>query len=73
MLYIPLPFIDQMVERLAGHACYCNLDGYFGYVQIVVAPEGQEKMTFRCPYGTFVCRRLFLGCVSVQLLSRDVG
>ncbi|XP_062166945.1 uncharacterized protein LOC133873228 [Alnus glutinosa] len=29
----PLPFIDQMVERLTGHAYYCFLDGYSGYNQ----------------------------------------
>jgi len=27
----PLPFIDQMLECLAGHECYCFLDGYSGY------------------------------------------
>lgn len=30
--HFPLPFIDQMVGRLAGHAYYCFLDGYSGYV-----------------------------------------
>jgi hypothetical protein len=29
--HFPLPFIDQMVERLAGHKYYCFLDGYSGY------------------------------------------
>jgi hypothetical protein len=29
--HYPLPFIDQMVERLAGHKYYCFLDGYSGY------------------------------------------
>src|SRR5436189_4959260 len=28
--YFPLPFIDQMLERLAGHEYYCFLDGYSG-------------------------------------------
>ena len=27
--HIPLPFMDQMLERLAGHAYYYFLDGYF--------------------------------------------
>jgi len=27
----PLPFIDQMFERLAGHEYYYFLDGYSGY------------------------------------------
>ena len=26
----PLPFMDQMLERLAGQSFYCFLDGYFG-------------------------------------------
>jgi hypothetical protein len=29
--HFPLPFIDQMVERLVGHKYCCFLDGYFGY------------------------------------------
>ncbi|KAM2179028.1 hypothetical protein ACFX1R_034048 [Malus domestica] len=44
--HFPLPFIDQMLERLAGHSFYCFLDGYSGYNQIVIAPDDQEKTTF---------------------------
>ena len=51
--HFPLPFIDQMLERLAGHSFYCFLDGYSGYNQIVIAPDDQEKTTFTCPFGTF--------------------
>jgi hypothetical protein len=57
----PLPFIDQMVERLAGHAYYCFLDGYSGYNQVPVDPEDQEKTTFTCPFGTFAYRRMPFG------------
>jgi hypothetical protein len=53
----PLPFIDQMVERLAGHEYCYFLDGYSGYKQVPVDPEDQEKMTFTCPFGTFAYRR----------------
>jgi len=28
--HFPLPFIDQMLERLFGHEFYCCLDGYSG-------------------------------------------
>ncbi|GKB31931.1 reverse transcriptase domain-containing protein [Tanacetum coccineum] len=51
--HFPLSFIDQMLERLAGHEYYCFLDGFSGYFQITIAPEDQEKTTFTCPYGTF--------------------
>ncbi|KAM1972666.1 hypothetical protein ACFX16_019455 [Malus domestica] len=59
--HFPLPFIDQMLERLAGHSFYCFLDGYSGYNQIVIAPEDQEKTTFTCPFGTFAYRRMPFG------------
>ena len=59
--HFPLPFIDQMVERLAGHEYYCFLDGYFGYNQVLVDPEDQEKTTFTCPFRTFAYRRMPFG------------
>ena len=29
--HFPLPFIDQLLERVSGHPFYCFLDGYSGY------------------------------------------
>ena len=40
----PLPFIDQMLDRLAGYPYLCFLDGYSGYNQIAIAPKDQEKI-----------------------------
>ena len=37
--HYPLPFMDQMLDRLASHPHYCFLDGYFRYNQIAIAPE----------------------------------
>ena len=59
--HFPLPFIDQMLERLAGHSYYCFLDGYSGYNQIEIALEDQEKTTFTCPFGTFAYKRMPFG------------
>ncbi|XP_021722788.1 uncharacterized protein LOC110690271 [Chenopodium quinoa] len=59
--HFPLPFIDQMIERLAGKSYYCFLDGYSGYFQVPIAPEDQEKTTFTCPFGTFTYRRMPFG------------
>ena len=59
--HFPLPFIDQMLDRLAGHEYYCFLNDYSGYNQIAIAPEDQEKTTFTCPYGTFTFRRMPFG------------
>ncbi|CAN6544492.1 unnamed protein product [Malus baccata var. baccata] len=44
--HFPLPFIDQMLERLDG------------YNQIVITPEDQENTIFTCPFDTFVYRQM---------------
>ncbi|GJV52611.1 reverse transcriptase domain-containing protein [Tanacetum coccineum] len=59
--HFPLPFMDQMLERLAGNEYYCFLDGFSGYFQIPIDPHDQEKTTFTCPYGTFAYRRMPFG------------
>nr|GFA66428.1 reverse transcriptase domain-containing protein [Tanacetum cinerariifolium] len=59
--HFPLPFMDQMLERLAGNEYYCFLDGFSGYFQIPIVPKDQEKITFTCPYGTFAYKRMLFG------------
>nr|GEY01464.1 reverse transcriptase domain-containing protein [Tanacetum cinerariifolium] len=59
--HFPLPFMDQMLERLAGNEYYCFLDGFSGYFQIPIDPRDQEKTTFTCPYETFAYRRMPFG------------
>ncbi|GJZ66388.1 reverse transcriptase domain-containing protein [Tanacetum coccineum] len=63
--HFPLPFVDQMLERLAGNEYYCFLDGFSGYFQIPIDPHDQEKTTFTCPYGTFAYRRMPFGLCNV--------
>nr|GEZ19493.1 reverse transcriptase domain-containing protein [Tanacetum cinerariifolium] len=59
--HFPLPFMDQMLERLAGNEYYCFLDGFSGYFQIPIDPKDQEKTMFTCPYGTFAYKRMPFG------------
>ena len=51
--HFPLPFIDQVLDTLAGKKFFSFLDGFSGYNQIQIAPEDQDKTTFTCPWGTF--------------------
>ncbi|GKA19936.1 reverse transcriptase domain-containing protein [Tanacetum coccineum] len=69
--HFPLPFMDQMLERLAGNEFYCFLDGFSGYFQIPIDPKDQEKTTFTCPYGTFAYRRMPFGlCNAPETFQR---
>ena len=53
--HFPLPFMDQILERLAGQKYFCFLDGYSGYNQVTLYPNNQEKTTFTCPIKTCEC------------------
>ncbi|GJU93217.1 reverse transcriptase domain-containing protein [Tanacetum coccineum] len=64
--HFPLPFIDQMLERLCGNEYYCFLDGFLRFFQIQIVPEDQEKTTFTCPYGTFAYQRMSFGLCNVS-------
>ena len=59
--HYPIPFIDQILDKLVGHSHYYFLNGYSGYNQIAIVPEDQEKTTFTCPYVTFIFRRMPFG------------
>ena len=59
--HFPIPFMDQLLERISGHPFYCFLDGYSGYFQIEIAAEDQENTTFTCPFRTYAYRRMPFG------------
>nr|GEZ03373.1 DNA-directed DNA polymerase [Tanacetum cinerariifolium] len=64
-----LPFMDQMLERLARNEYYCFLDGFSGYFQIPIDPQDQKKTTFTCPYGTFAYRyKMLQRCEDTNLI-----
>ena len=69
--HFPLPFLDQVLDRVAGNEYYYFLDGYSGYYQIEIALEDQEKTTFNCPFGTFASRRMPFGlCNALATFQR---
>jgi hypothetical protein len=41
--HFPLPFIEEMLERLANHAYFCFLDGYSGFMRIPIHPDDHTK------------------------------
>eukprot|EP00253_Pinus_taeda_P006126 PITA_06126 len=51
--HFPLPFIDQVLDGLAGKRFFSFLDGFNGYNQIQISPKNQDKTNFTCPWGTF--------------------
>ncbi|GJV07973.1 DNA-directed DNA polymerase [Tanacetum coccineum] len=59
--HFPLPFMDQMLERLSRNKFFCFLDGFSGYFQIPIELADQEKTTFTCPYKTYAYKHMPFG------------
>ena len=49
----PLPRIDQLVDSTAGHKLLTFMDAFFGYNQIQVAKEDQEKTAIVTSQGLY--------------------
>nr|GEZ77513.1 reverse transcriptase domain-containing protein [Tanacetum cinerariifolium] len=69
--HFSLPFMDQMLKRLAGNEFYFFLDRFFGYFHIPIDPQDQEKTTFTCLYGNLPIDVCLL--VYVMLLAHSKG
>nr|GEZ29211.1 reverse transcriptase domain-containing protein [Tanacetum cinerariifolium] len=64
--HFPLPFMDQMLERLAGNQYYCFLDGLSSYFQIPIDPKIKRK-----PHSPTHTKRLLIGaCLLGYALNR---
>ena len=44
--HYPLPFIDQMLERLSKHTHFCFLDGYSGFLKYLFENPIKRKPPF---------------------------
>ena len=59
--HFPLPFIDQLLERIFRNPFYYFFDGYSSYFQIEISAKDKEKTTFTCSLGTDAYRRMPFG------------
>ena len=57
----PLPRIDQLVDSTAGHKLLTFTDAFFGYNQMLMAEEDQEKTAFVTSQGLYYYRVMLFG------------
>lgn len=52
--HFPLPFIDKVLDGLAGKKFFSFLNRFSGYNQVQISPEDQDKTTLTYPWATFL-------------------
>ncbi|KAL3696451.1 hypothetical protein R1sor_010527 [Riccia sorocarpa] len=49
----PIPFIDDILDKVAEREAYTFMDGYSGYNQVEIASEDHKKTAFITPWGAY--------------------
>ena len=72
--HFPLPFINTILNEVAGHELYTFMDGYSSYNQISIAPEDHHKTAFITPWGTFIYVVMPFGlCNALSAFQRAIS
>jgi hypothetical protein len=50
----PFPFIDEVLDLVAGEELYSFLDGFNSYNQVKIKVKDKEKIAFITEWGAFV-------------------
>ena len=61
------PFVDEILNEVAGHECYSFTDGFSGYNQVPIAKEGQKKTMFVCEFCSFSYKVMPFGLKNAQV------
>ena len=61
----PLPKMEHLLQRVSGASVTSFLDGLFGYNQVAMHLDDQEKTSFTIPWGTFMYAKIPFGLMNV--------
>eukprot|EP00253_Pinus_taeda_P026182 PITA_26182 len=61
----PLSKMDHILQRVVGASRISLLDGFSGFIQILMHPDDQDKTTFTTPWGTFKYVKMPFGLKNV--------
>ena len=60
----PLPNMEYILQKVVGSQKISMLDSFYGYNQIMVHLDDQEKTTFTTPWGTFMYVKMTFGLMN---------
>ena len=62
----PLPKMEHLLQKVSGARVMSFLDGFFGYNQVAMHPNDQEKTAFTTPWGTFMYAKMPFGLMNAR-------
>ena len=69
--HFPLPFIDQMLDRLAGHPHFCFFDGTLDITKLLLHLKIRRKPLLHAHLVLFLLGECHLVCVMLLVPSKD--
>ena len=70
--HFPMPFMDQMLDRIAGKGWYYFLGGYWGKIRFLLHQKIKRKPLLLVHMGPFLSEECRLGCAMHPPHFRDV-
>ena len=65
--------MEHLLQRVSGASAMSFLDGFYGYNQVSVHPDDQEKTAFTTLWGTFIYAKMPFALMNVgATFQRDM-
>jgi putative transposase len=68
----PMPFVNEIINEVAGNECHSFTDRFLGYNQVPIAKEDHGKITFVSEFKSFTYRVMSFGLNNVLVIFSQI-
>ena len=65
--HYPLPYMEEIIDEVAGHEMYSFLDCFSGYYQVAMAEHDKSKTAFSTEWGPYQFERMPFGAKNAHI------
>lgn len=70
--HYPLPYMEEIIDEVAGHEMYSFLDCFSGYYQVAMAEQDKNKTAFSTEWGPYQFERMPFGAKNAPMTFQRV-